>query len=384
MKLLAFSNTDWYLYNYRMPIDNLLKGKGYEVVMVSPPGPYVAKLKAAGFRWLEISMSRSGMNVMNEVETIRQIAEIYKSERPDIVHHFTIKCNLYGGIAAKLAKVPIVVDSIAGLGYIYASSALKARMLRPMCNNWYKFAMRNSKVIFQNPDDLYNFTHRRFVREKNAFLIKSSGVDLSKFTPQPFPDTEPVVLLASRMLWTKGIREFVEAARMIKRTRPGVRFLLVGKPDPGNPASISEKQMQAWENEGAVQWLGFREDMPELINNAHVVCFPSKHTEGTPKFLVEAAAAGRPIITTKNRGCKEVVVEEENGLLVPKGNANALAQAITTIVSDRTLMEKMGKRSRTLAENEFALRKVAEQTHQIYQAAIEEKIHESVLTPVPA
>ena len=381
MKLLALSNTDWYLYNYRMPIDKILRQHGYEVVLVCPPGPYVKKMQEAGFRWIPLTMSRSGLNVKQEAATIRRITAIYREEKPDIVHHFTIKCNLYGGIAARLAKVPVVVDSIAGLGYIYASSALKAQVLRPMCDQGYRLAMRRSKVIFQNSDDLQNFTQRRYVADKNAFLIKSSGVDLSLFSPTPFPDTPPTVLLGSRMLWTKGIKEFVEAARIVKKSYPEARFVLVGKPDPGNPASIPEAQMHQWVEEGTVQWLGFQTNMPELISRSHLICFPSKHTEGTPKFLVEAAASGRPIITTKNRGCKEVVREGGNGLLVPKGDSEALAQAIVSIISHQELMHAMGKASRLLAETEFDLTQVAEQTHQVYQSAIQEKYHQEVAVP---
>ena len=178
------------------------------------------------------------------------------------------------------------------------------------------------------------------------------------------------------MLWTKGIKEFVEAAQIVKKKYPETRFLLVGKPDPGNPASIPEAQMQQWVNEGAVEWLGFQTNMPELISRSHLICFPSKHTEGTPKFLVEAAASGRPIITTKNRGCKEVVRQGGNGLLVPKGDSEALAQAIVSIISHQELMRAMGKASRQLAETEFDLARVAEQTHRVYQSAIQEKYYQ--------
>lgn len=374
MKLISFCNTDWYFYNYRLPIDNLLREKGYEVVVVCPPGEYVDKIEKSGFRWLPIRMSRSGVNPLYEIDTIVQLTKIYKEEKPDIVHHFTIKCNLYGAVAAKLAGVSSVVDSIAGLGYIFASKAAKARFLKPVGYWGYKQTLRFSKVIFQNSIDFQNFVDKRYVDSDSAYLIRSSGVDLRKFYPATFKKDCINIVLGSRMLWTKGIGEFVEAARMVKSKYPHVNLLLAGDIDPGNPASISKKQMMRWHQEGAVKWLGFQSNMPDLINECHVACFPSKHTEGTPKFLVEAAACGRPIITTNNRGCKEVVDEGKNGILIPKGDAKALALAITKFVENPVLIEKMGLHSRKKAEREFSIQKVAEETHGVYQEAAAQNV----------
>ncbi|MDF9799686.1 glycosyltransferase involved in cell wall biosynthesis [Catalinimonas alkaloidigena] len=380
MKLLCFANTDWYLYNYRMPIDLILKEKGYTIVMVSPPGKYVKNIKAAGFRWRPITMSRCGMNPLRESSTIRQLTNIYEEEKPDIVHHFTIKCNLYGSIAARLAHVPIVIDSIAGLGYVFASPAIKARLLRPFGYWSYKLSLSNSKVIFQNTEDRFRFVSNNYVKEKDAYLIKSSGVDLAKFLPQPIPQDQINILLGSRMLWTKGIGEFVEAAKIVKKQYPQVNFLLAGDVDSGNPSSITPEKLRSWEDQGYVKWLGFQENMPELLKNCHLVCFPSKHTEGTPKFLIEAAATARPIITTQNRGCKEVVDDNVNGFLVPKGEHISLANAIFKLLNNRSLVEKMGMMSRIKAEKEFSLNKVAHDTHQVYSNALQE-LRENMLMP---
>jgi len=370
MKFIFFANTDWYLYNYRVPIDNLLRKKGYEIVMVSPPGNYCSKIMEAGFRWTPLRMSRSGLNLFEEINTIRQLVWIYKDEKPDIVHHFTIKSNFYGAIAAKIANVPYVVNSIAGLGYVFDSPSLKARLLKPFGYLGYKFSLMNSKVIFQNSDDLFNFVANGYVERDDAYLIKSSGVELNKFVPGPFSDTHLNVLLGSRMLWTKGIEEFVQAAQLLREKYPHVNFLLAGDVDPGNPASIPKKQLLKWEESGNVTWLGFQDNMADLINKCHIICFPSKHSEGTPKFLVEAAACGRPIITTDNRGCKEVVIDGENGYLVPKGDYKALAAAIAKLISNPELIESMGRMSRIIAEQEFALESVVEKTQWVYNAAM--------------
>lgn len=372
MKLLSFANTDWYLYNYRMPIDTILRKKGYEIIMVSPPGEYSEKIVEAGFRWIPIKMSRSGLNLSEEISTIRQLLHIYKTEQPQIVHHFTIKCNLYGALAGKLSQVPIVIDSIAGLGYVFASPTLKAKMLRPFGYWSYRMSLAHSKVIFQNSEDRDNFIKRGYVKEKDAYLIRSSGVDLVKFLPQPFPKDHFNILLGSRMLWTKGIGEFVKAAKIVKQQHPGINFLLAGDVDPGNPASIPIERIRQWEAEGSVKWLGFQNNVPDLLSNSHIVCFPSKHTEGTPKFLVEAAACARPIITTMNRGCKEVVDEDINGYLVPKGDHISLANALLKLIKNESLMEKMGKLGREKAEREFSVERVAEETHSVYQNALRE------------
>lgn len=379
MKLICFANTDWYLYNYRMPIDLILRDKGYETVMVSPPGDYVKEILKAGFHWIPIKMSRSGMNILNESNTIRQLIDIYKAQKPDIVHHFTIKCNLYGALAARLNHIPIIIDSIAGLGYVFASSSLKARILRPFGYWGYKYSLSNSKVIFQNSVDQTRFVMNKYVKEKDAFLIRSSGVDLDKFQPHPLPENQINILLGSRMLWTKGVGEYVNAARIVKHQYPHVNFLLAGDVDKGNPASIPLRKLRSWEKEGCVKWLGFQENMCELLKNCHFVCFPSKHTEGTPKFLIEAAATARPIITTYNRGCTEVVEDNVNGFLVPKGDYFSLADAISKLLRDKSLIEKMGVMGRRKVEKEFSLNRVAEETHFVYQSALTE-YNRSILT----
>jgi glycosyltransferase involved in cell wall biosynthesis len=382
MKLLCFANTDWYLYNYRMPIDLILKDKGYEIIMVSPPGDYVKHIINAGFQWIPIKMSRSGMNLLEEISTIKQLIDIYKIVKPDIVHHFTIKCNLYGALAARLSRVPIIIDSIAGLGYIFASPSLKAKILRPFGYWGYKLSLSNSKVIFQNSEDQSRFIKSKYVKTKDAHLIRSSGVDLIKFQPQPTPKDQINILLGSRMLWTKGIGEFVDAAKIVKLRYPFVNFLLAGDVDKANPASIPADKIRSWEKKGYIKWLGFQDNMPELLRNCHFVCFPSKHTEGTPKFLIEAAATARPIITTYNRGCTEVVKDNVNGLLVPKGDYIALADAILKLLRDRNLIDRMGIMGRKLVEKEFSLEKVAEETHLVYQTALIE--HKQPLhVPVP-
>jgi glycosyltransferase involved in cell wall biosynthesis len=365
MKLLIFSNTDWYLYNYRVPIDSRL-GDDFESIMVSPDGKFSEKIEASGFKWRNIVMSRSGLNIFKEIGTIRSMIKILKEEKPYLIHNFTMKGNINGSLAARFAGVR-VVNSITGLGYVYASDDLKAKILRPFANIGYKITLAKGKTIFQNPIDMESFIKKGLVKRENCKLIRSSGVDVNLFVPTAFPEPSFKVVFAGRLLWTKGVGELVEAAREVKALKPEIEIVLAGVPDPGNPATITEKEMKDWQDEGIVEFLGFHSDMAGLLADAHVACFPSKHTEGTPKFLVEAAASGRPIITTDNRGCIEVY-NGKNGFLVPKGDAKALAQSILELANNRDLLEEMGKESRKLAVEEFSVDLVASETAEVYRS----------------
>lgn len=367
MKLVVFSNTDWYLYNYRVPIDLLLKEKGVETIMISPQGEFSEKIQEAGFKWYPVEMSRSGLNVLEERKTINQLAEILKKEAPDVIHSFTMKGNVNGTFAAVKAGVPKIVNSITGLGFIYSSNSLRARLLRPIARTAHKLTLGKGKTIFQNPEDYANFIRTKLVKEEDAFLIRSSGVDLTRFIPEPFPEGEQVkVLFASRLLWIKGVQELVDAARKLIERGKNIRIQVIGKGDDGNPASVPDEAIQKWVDEGVIDYLGFRTDIPELINRAHIVCFPSKQKEGTPKFLVEAAGCGRPIITTDNRGCTEVVEDGKNGFLVPIGDVDSLVEKIELLAGDRELMEKMGAESYTIAKEQFSVVDVANKTYDVY------------------
>ncbi len=366
MKLVVFSNTDWYLYNYRVPIDTLLREKGVETIMISPTGEFSDKIQSEGFKWYPIEMSRSGLNIFEERKTIAQIAEILKKEKPDVFHSFTMKGNINGTFAAVRAGVPIIINSIAGLGFIYSSNSFKARLLRPFANYGYKMILDKGKTIFQNPDDLNNFVKKGLVSHGNATLIRSSGVDLNKFKRTPVPVSDKIILLfAARLLWTKGVGELVEAAKVLNKKGLNIEVQIVGKNDPGNPASVPDEVISGWSQYDFIKCLGFRTDMPELVEKATIICFPSKHKEGTPKFLIEAAAAGRPIITTDNRGCKEVLVDGVNGYLTRVGNVDDIVQAVIKMTESHENLQKMGDASYNVAQG-FNVIDVANKSYEVY------------------
>jgi glycosyltransferase involved in cell wall biosynthesis len=370
MKILAISSVNWYLYNYRMAIHKILMKQGYETVMVSPPGRYDEKFSENGFKWLPVNISRSGIGLYDQIKSTKELRKIIQSEKPDIIHNFQMKGNVLGTFSALKAGHSNIVNSITGLGYVFTGMDLKAKLLNPIGTLLYKIAMTKSKVIFQNKDDLDNFVKKKIVKKENAFLIQSSGVELDRFTYKPLPDeSKPfTVLFPSRLIWTKGVGDLVEAAKIVRAKYPDIIFCFAGDIDRGNPASLKKEHMENWVKKGIIEWVGFESNMPERMAKAHVIGFPSKHPEGTPKCLIEAAACGRPIVTTNNRGCTEVVKDGYNGLIVEKNDIQGLANAIIRLYNDRILMKQMGEAGRKIAEEKFSVERVAYNTSLVYKS----------------
>jgi len=342
MKIILFANTDWYLYNFRLALAEGLRQQGDEVVLLSPPGDYGPMLEKAGFRWVPIPLSRGGTDPLRDLNILRQLYLLYKEERPDVVHNFTIKCVLYSSMAARLAGRIHVINSITGLGYIFINDDLKARMLYALVRAFYKIALQNTWVIFQNSDDRALFLRQKLVSEEQTVLIEGSGVDTTKFAVTPELDGIPQVVLPARMLWIKGVGEFVSAARILRNRNENARFILAGNYDPANPAAVPLEQLQAWQREGVVEWCGWQDDMVKVYADSHLVCLPSYGGEGIPRSLIEASACGRPIVTTDVPGCREVVRQGENGLLIPVRNAEALAEALCRLLENAPLRREMG------------------------------------------
>lgn len=368
MRILLLANTDWYLYNFRLALAKALRARGDEILLLAPPGRYVERLETEGFRWIPIALSRRGVNPAVELATVMRLARLYRRERPDLVHHFTIKCVLYGSLAARLAGVPRVVNAITGRGFVFMDRSWRARMMRFAATNLYRTALRKSQVIFQNPEDRSAFVGAGLVTEGAIHLIRGSGVDIARFTPNIRPSGHNVrVLFASRLLRAKGIGEFVEAARIVAvRAGDAVRFVVAGEPDPGNPDTVRDGELARWRAEGIVEFLGHRDDMPALLAESDIVVLPSYY-EGTPRNLIEAAAAGLPLIATDVPGCREVVRHGCNGLLVPPRDASALAAAIVQLAGNRDLRAAMGAEARRIAVAEFSQEKVIAETLGVYE-----------------
>lgn len=370
MKCILFANTDWYLYNFRGSLARALRKEGHEILLVSPPGPYGEKLLSQGFKWIPAPMERKSLNPLRELALLLWLMRLLHKERPDLIHGFTIKCAVYGGLVGRLAKTGRI-NAVAGMGYVFISDSFTARMLRPFVRLLMRLAFggERGRIILQNPDDVGLLEKAKVVRSDQIRLLKGSGVDTSRFLPptEERADTEPFrVVLAARMLWDKGVGEFVEAARMLGSQGRSIRFILAGEPDPGNPASIPEETLRAWQADGVAEWLGHVNDMPRMFAEADIVVLPS-YREGLPKSLIEAAACGRPLVTTDVPGCREVVTHGVDGLLVPVRDAEALARAIAKLQDEPALARRLGDAARAKALAEFDERVVIAGTIAVYR-----------------
>jgi len=366
-RLLFLETEDWAFCQHRLPLARAAKEAGYRVGLVAPSGDKVAEIRAEGFDFFPLEMKRTGLNPLEESLVVARIASIYRRERPDIVHHVALKSALHGTVAARACRVPAIVNSITGLGYAFTGEGPKRAALRLVISNMLKVALhsRRVRVVFQNPDDRALFVDRGIVDPARCEIVRGSGVDTDRFVPSPEPDGPPVVLLASRLLWDKGIGELVEAARTLRKERLDFRLVLAGVPDPANPACIPRATLDGWRDEGLVELPGHVKEMEVMLRNAHIACLPS-YREGLPLFLLEAAASGRPCVTADVPGCREAVRHGENGLLVPVRDSRALADALRKLIADPLLRRKLGERGREMAVADFSARHVTRSILGIY------------------
>ena len=353
-----------FFVSHRLPLAMRARAEGYDVVVATPEGEGVEAISAAGFEWYPIAYDAGGMNPIRDLLTLGSLLRLFRKLRPKIVHNVTVKPVLYGTLAARLTRVPRVVNAISGLGFLFTGERRVRRWLGMVM---YRLLMRHPdmRVILQNQDDLAFFTHHRLAPAGTIRLVRGSGVDISAFRPCSDEDRAPVILQTSRMLGDKGVREFIAAARAVRKRRPLARFLLAGPLYPGNPSALSEEELKAAVREGAIEWLGYRSDIPDLLANATIYCLPS-YREGLPKSLLEAAACALPLVTTDTSGCREVVTDGENGLLVPVADTEALARAIETLLDDPALARRLGQRARERVEREFALDLIIDQQIALY------------------
>lgn len=365
LKLIYVVTEDWYFVSHRLPLAESARAAGFDVAVATRERRHGDQIRRAGIRLIPLQLSRRGGNPLRELSALWRI---YRRERPDIVHHVALKAVLFGAIAARLAGVPAQVNAVAGLGWLVGSTRWPGHQARQLIGRVLATQLNRpgSLTIVQNPED-----RRRLERAGTAThhlrLIRGAGVDLLRFTPAATPPPGPVrVVLVARMLWPKGVGEFVDAARALAGTGVDARFVLVGTPDDGNPSSIPEATLRHWDRAGVVQWMERREDVADVLRSAHIACLPSAYGEGIPKSLIEAAACGLPIVTTDAPGCREVVTHGVNGLLVPVGDATALAAALRELIADPAVRERMGAESRRRAEREFGLEAVTSQTLALY------------------
>lgn len=360
-------NVDWFFLSHRLPVARAAAARGARVTVITADTGRAERIRAEGFEHRPLRLSRRGRNPLSELRVIWDLARLYRTIEPDLIHHVTIKPVLYGSLAARLA-VPAagVVNAVSGLGFAFSE---RGRGFRPLVLALYRLALNHTRAVtvFQNPHDRALFAAEGLVSHERSVLIRGSGVDITEFTPTEIPSAPPVVMLAARLLWDKGIGEFVAAARAVKRARPDVRFVVVGEPDPGNPGTVPEGQLRAWGEEGDVEFWGFRSDMREVLSQATLVVLPTYYPEGVPKILLEAAAMGRPMIATDAPGCREIVRAGETGWHVPVRDAPALAEVVLEALEDQPQLAALGRSARRLVLDEFSEEIVVDATLGVYR-----------------
>lgn len=368
-KLLFVVTEDWYFCSHRLSLAKSIKKTGFEVVVATRISACEEQITAAGIRITKLKqLKRSSLNPIQEWLAFWELLSVFRNERPDIVHNVALKPVIYGSFAAKILGVPAVVNAIAGMGFIFSSKKKLAFFLKPLMTLFFRFIFNspNSRLILQNLDD-FNFMEKiAHVHGKNLRLIPGAGVDIENYIKVEMSKSDPIAMLASRMIWDKGIGEFVNAARALKTAGCDARFVLVGAPDGENPLSITENELRKWQQEGVIEWWGHCMDMPTVLSKARVFCLPTYYGEGVPKVLLEAMAVERPIITTEMPGCRDLVKANSNGFLVPPRDVNELSKKLHYLLNDVALCIKMGKEGRKIVEKEHTTAHVTKRTLKIY------------------
>lgn len=370
-RLLFVITEDWFFTSHFVERAVAAKQAGYEVAVATRVRLHGEQISNSGIEIFPIEFSRRGLNPITEIRTAWRLRHIVRKFAPDVIHNIALKPVVVGTLGERLAGHRRIVNAPVGMGYLFSSQDRRATLLRPV----FLFILRRflnpvgSQVIIENPDDYSSLIDQKMVRPDSLTLIKGAGVNTKLFVFMPEPAEPVVVTLVARMLRDKGIAEFVEAAALIQKSRPGTIFQLIGMPDEGNPTSFSLAQLEDWVNSGVVNWLGHQDNIAKHLAKSHIICLPS-YREGLPKSLIEAVACGRPIVATDVPGCREVVSHGINGLLVQPRDSHALADALMILISDKSLRERMGLLGRERAENEFSSEIIISQTLCVYESML--------------
>ena len=370
-KLFIVVNVDWFFLSHRKDVAMAAKEAGWDVTIVTADTGKLKDIEALGLKTINLPMSRSGMNIVEELKTLNWLRKLYKREKPDVVHHVGMKTILWGTLAAKFSRVHGVVNAISGLGGFFAedNKGILAKVM-PMVLR-FSHARKNLLCIFQNDDDWGLYVKHGIIKHEQGRFIKGSGVDLKQFCYTPEPKEGKIkIMLTARMIVEKGVFLLTEAAERLRSKYEGkVQFLLVGGLDD-HPGAITKEQLDAVCDGEYIQWLGYRTDVRDLLKQCHIMAFPSYYMEGLPKSLIEADAIGRPIITSNSVGCKETLVDGYNGFLIKPKNVDALTEKLDLLLSDKELRVKMGKNARKYAEDYFSIEVVKERHLEIYSELV--------------
>jgi len=347
-----------FFLSHRLALGLAALEAGYHVVIAAPSESDSSQLEAYNFEVAKINLNRASKNPWLELRSLWSIYVLLRTKRPDMVHLVTAKPIFYGGIAARILKIPTLA-ALTGMGYAFTHTTFKTNLLRKCLKILYRTALNSplNHVVFQNRDDMKIASDNGFVSRATTSLIGGSGTDLSKISPKPLPDGPSVILMPCRMLRDKGVLEFVEAARYLKANGCDAIFRLLGDPDANNPTSLTTGELEQFANEGFIEWLPHTSDMDSALAQCHLVVLPS-YREGFPKTLIDAAAAGRASVTTDVPGCRDAIAVGTTGILCKARSTKSLQKSIQELIRDRERLTKMGEAARAHAEQHFDIRQV--------------------------
>ena len=373
MRLMFIVNDLPFFLSHRKRLATAAKEAGYHVSIACPQDPRIPSLAEEGFTIIPIKMRRGSLSLVAEWYAFRSVWQAIRQFRPDALHLITSKPVIYGGVAARILSIPSL-SAISGLGYVYTGQTLRHRILRLAVTRAYSVSVnrQGSHVLFQNESDMGLFRKAGLLRKAQASVIPGSGVDLDQIRPAPIPKGVPVVLLPSRMLRDKGVLEFVAAARLLHSQGLDVVFRLLGDPDPMNPTSFTQDELEAFAASGSVEWQPHTSDISAALSEAHMVVLPS-YREGFPKTLIDAAAAGRAVATSDVPGCRDAIKPGETGELFKVRDASDMARVIAKMLADRRVLDHMGTAARKHAEAAFDIRFIINNHLKIYEDLLSKK-----------
>lgn len=367
VRLFIVVNEDRFFLSHRKDIAVAAVAAGYDVTIVAKDTGRKNEILALGAKYIDLPVNPTGMNIGQELKTFSFLWRLFRKERPDIVHNVGLKQMLWGGLAAKLARVPLLVSAVSGLGVMFSGEnlSLYTRVIMQVLR--FSHNRKGVAALFQNGDDRQLFLDYKIVKQEQLYFTKGSGVNLKDFAYTPDPEGEKVnVIFTARMVKEKGMVTLIEAAELLRKEyEDKAEFWLCGGLS-NNPQAIKEDELRALCDDKYIKWLGHRTDVRELLMKSHIVAFPSYYREGVPKSLIEASAIGRPIVTTNSVGCKDVVEDGVNGYLIPIKDAGALADRLRKLFDSKELRISMGRKSREFAERDFSIEGVVNTHLEIY------------------
>jgi len=371
-KILFIISEESYFISHRLNLAIEALENGYKVGILCNRGKNTTLLKDKGIEVYNFSLSRTSLSPVNHIQTIIQISKTFKLYQPDLIHAVAIKPVIFSSIVTKFQDIDSRVFALGGMGFIFSSNKFLAKLLRPFVVLFLKYCLSGGKtrLIMQNKDDCKTVWDLKLIQENKTRLIEGAGVDTNLFMPKEEKLKKiPTIILPARLLWDKGIREFVEAAKIIKSKSIAARFILVGSQDIHNPENIELEVIEKWVDKELIEYWGFSDDMPKIMSEASIVCLPS-YREGLPKVLIEAASCAKPIVTTNVPGCKEVVSHGLNGYLVKVRESRDLAIRLEELIIDKNLRHSMGQEGRKIVLNRFAENLITNKTRKVWEEVL--------------